>query len=84
MADQSLKYRRLLRLLKRFNVYEERARGKGSERMLCRMMDGRIERYPIRCHNENEDKPKAVVKAVRRRFRLTKEDGVPDGEFYSG
>lgn len=51
--------------------------------MLCRMVNGRLERYPIRCHNENEEKPRAVVKAVRRRFCLTKEDGVPDGEFYA-
>jgi hypothetical protein len=82
MADQPLKYRRLLRILKRFNAYEEKKRGKGSERMLCRVVEGRLERFPIRCHNENEDKPRAVVKAVRRRFRLTKEDGVPDEEFY--
>jgi len=77
-----LEYRRLLRILKRFNAYEEKKRGKGSERMLCRVVEGRLERFPIRCHNENEDKPRAVVKAVRRRFRLMKEDGVPDTEFY--
>ena len=77
-----MEYRRLLRILKRFNAYEEKKRGKGSERMLCRVVEGRLERFPIRCHNENEDKPRAVVKAVRRRFRLMKEDGVPDTEFY--
>jgi len=82
MVDQPLEYRRLLRILKRFNAYEEKKRGKGSERMLCRVVEGRLERFPIRCHNENEDKPRAVVKAVRRRFRLMKEDGVPDTEFY--
>lgn len=78
-----MKYRRLLRLLKRFNVYEERKRGKGSERMLCRMVEGRLERFPIRCHSESEEKPRAVIKALRRRFRLTKEDGIPNGEFYA-
>lgn len=82
MADWPLKYRRLLKILRRFNVYEEKRRGKGSERMLCRMVDGRLERYPIRCHGENEEKPRAVVKAIRRRFRLMKKDGIPDGEFY--
>jgi hypothetical protein len=35
MADQPLKYRRLLRILKRFNAYKEKKRGKGSERMLA-------------------------------------------------
>jgi len=83
MADQPLKYRRLLRILKRFNVYEDRERGKGSERMLCGMVDGHLQRYPIRCHSESEEKPRAVVKAVRRRFCLTKEDGVSDGDFYA-
>jgi hypothetical protein len=83
MADQPLKYRRLLKILKRFHVYEDTRRGKGSERMLCRMVEGRLERYPIRCHNENEEKPRAVIRAVRRRFRLTKEDGISDGDFYA-
>jgi len=73
----------LLRILKRFNCWEDKTRGKGSERMLCRMVDGRLERFPIRCHKEDEEKPRAVVKAVRRRFKLTEEDGVPDGEFYA-
>jgi len=82
MADRPLRYRRLLRILRRFNVWEDRRRGKGSERMLCRMVEGRLEQYPIRCHNENEEKPRAIVRAIRRRLRLTKEDGVPDGEFY--
>lgn len=83
MGDKPLKYRRLLRILKRFNAYEDKKRGKGSERMLCRVVAGRLVRYPIRCHNENEEKPRAIVKAVRRRLRLTEEDGVPDREFYA-
>jgi len=82
MADRPLTYRRLLRILKRFNAYEEKKRGKGSERMLCRMVEGRLGRFPIRCHKESEEKPGAVVKAVRRRLGLTEEDGIPDGEFY--
>jgi len=82
MADQPLKYRRLLRILKRFHCWEDKRRGKGSERMLCRMVEGRLERFPIRCHSENEEKPRAVVKAVRRRLRLTEEDGVSDEQFY--
>ena len=84
MADRPLKYRRLLKCLKRFGACEDTKRGKGSEeRMLCRMVDGRLERFPIRCHSENEEKPRAVVKAVRRRFHLTEEDGIPDGIFYA-
>ena len=83
MADQPLKHRRLLRILKRFNAYEDSRRGKGSERMLCRMVEGRLEKYPIRCHSENDQHSRAVIRAVRRRFRLTKEHGVSDDDFYA-
>jgi hypothetical protein len=83
MADQPLQYRRLVRIIKRFGGFEDKRRGKGSERMLCRMVEGRLERYPIRCHNEGEVKPRAVVRAIRRRLRLTKEDGISDWEFYA-
>lgn len=68
MADRPLKYRRLLRILKRFNVYEDRKRGKGSERMLCRMVEGRLERFAIRCHHENEEKPRLWLKQYADAF----------------
>jgi hypothetical protein len=83
MADRPLPYRKLIQILKRFNVREDKRRGKGSERMLVAVIDGRTVRFPIRCHKESEVKPRAVVRAVRRRFNLTEEDGVSDGEFYS-
>jgi len=83
MADRSLPYRKLIRILKRFGVHEEAGRGKGSERMLVAVIDGRKVRYPLKCHKESEDKPRAVVRAVRRRFNLTEQDGVSDGEFYT-
>ena len=76
MADRPLKYRKLLRILKRFDVYEDTKRGKGSERMLTRFIDGRKERFPTKCHNENDEKPRAVIRAIRRRFKITEEDGV--------
>jgi hypothetical protein len=81
--DRPLKYRDLLKKLKRFGVVEDKKRGKGSERMLVGMVNGTVQRYPTKCHNENDDKPRAVIQAIRRRFKLTKEDGVSDGEFYS-
>jgi hypothetical protein len=82
MAEYPLKYRQLFRILKRYGVWEDRRRGRGSERMLCREVGGRVERSPIRCHNEGEDKPKGVVASVRRRLKLTESDGVSDREFY--
>lgn len=81
--DRPLKYRQLLRILKRFGIYEDKARGKGSERMLTGFVDGSLERFPTKCHHESDEKPRAVIKAIRRRFKLTKADGVSDEEFYS-
>jgi hypothetical protein len=82
MADRPLPYRKLLRILRRYGVTEDRRRGKGSERLLQRTVGGRKEVYPIKCHKEGEVKPTAVVKAVRRRLRLTQDDGILDDEFY--
>lgn len=83
MGDRPLKYRKLIAILKRYGVHEDKSRGKGSERMLVGRVDNRIEKFPTKCHSENDEKPRAVVRAIRRRFRLTKEDGVSDAEFYS-
>jgi hypothetical protein len=82
MADRPLPYRDLLRILKRYGVYEEANRGKGSERMLARIIDGHVIRYPTRCHSSNDEKPRGVIRAIRRHFKLTSDDGVSDDEFY--
>lgn len=83
MPDYPLKYRRLRAILLTFGVHEDSTkRGKGSERMFVGVVDGRIIRYPTKCHNEGDDKPFQVVKAIRRAFKLTKADGVADDDFY--
>jgi hypothetical protein len=83
MADIPLKYRRLRAILRTFNVYEDSTkRGKGSERMFVGIVESRTIRYPTRCHNEGDDKPPAVIKAIRRTFHLTEAHGVTDVEFY--
>lgn len=82
MAEKPIKYRELRRILKTFNIKEEKRRGKGSERMFVGLVDSRTITYPVKCHNEGEDKPKAVVAAVRRAFALTKKDGIEDRDFY--
>ena len=46
------------------------------------IVEGRIERYPTKCHSEGDMKPKGVIKAIRRRFKLTEDDGVTDKDFY--
>jgi hypothetical protein len=82
MADRPLKYRDLLRRLKIYGVTEDKRRGKGSERLLTRVVDGQQLRITTKCHNEGDEKPRAVIAAIRRRLRLTADDGIPDDEFY--
>ena len=83
MADQPLKYRRLRAILKTFGVHEDSTkRGKGSERMFVGVVDGRVARLPTRCHNEGDEKPIAVIRSIRRHFKLTEADGVEDRDFY--
>ena len=82
MADHTLKYRELLRRLKLFGVSEIKSRGKGSERLLRRIVGGHKYSTTTKCHNDNDQKPVAVIRAIRRRLKLTDKDGVSDAEFY--
>lgn len=82
MADKTLRYRDLLKRLKLFGVSEDAKRGKGSERLLSRVVDGRVLSTTTKCHSESDQKPKAVIRAIRRRLKLTAQDGVSDDEFY--
>jgi hypothetical protein len=78
----SRRERVLRRILKRFGIEENKKRGKGSHRMFVGVVEGRLTHYPTRCHNENEDKPIAVIEAIRRHFQLIDEHGVADEELY--
>ena len=82
MADRTLKYRDLLKLLKRFGVVEDKGRGKGSERMLIRMVGGVKHCIATKCHHEGDQKPRGVIAAIRRRLLLTPEHGITDKDFY--
>ena len=82
MADRPLRYRDLLKRLKAFGVDEDPRRGKGSERLLTRVVDGVQLSIPTKCHSESDTKPRAVIAAIRRRLKLTARDGVSDEEFY--
>lgn len=82
MMDRPLPYRRLRKVLKSFGIHEDKSRGKGSERMFVGIVDGRIVRYPTKCHGEGDEKPAAVIRAIRRTFHLTEEHGVTDEDFY--
>lgn len=82
MPERTLKYRKLLKILRRFGINEVKARGKGSHRLLVGVVDGGLVKHPIKCHNDGEEKPKAVIASIRRVFRLTARDGVSDNDFY--
>jgi len=82
MAERTMKYRDLLRRLKAFGVREVKGRGKGSERLLQRIVGGRKYSTTTKCHSENDQKPIAVIKSIRRRLKLTEEDGISDDDFY--
>ena len=60
MADRPLKYRELLKILRRYGIAEDKKRGKGSHRMLVGVVSGVIVRQPIKCHNEGEEKPRPL------------------------
>ena len=82
--EKTLKYRDLLKILRRYAVLEVKRRGKGSERLLIRTVGGIQYSFPTKCHGEEDQKPKGVIAALRRRLRLTPSDGVSDEEFYGG
>lgn len=50
--------------------------------MLVGVVDGGLVKHPIKCHNDGEEKPKAVVASIRRVFKLTADNGVTDRDFY--
>ena len=78
-----LRYRDLVRRLK-YGVRGNAVRGKGSHRMFVGVVGGRVITYPTKCHNEGQEKPVAVIEAIRRAFHLTEEYGTTDKEFSSG
>lgn len=51
--------------------------------MLVGVVAGAVQRYPTKCHSENDEEPLPVIEAIRRRFNLTKEHGVSDDDFYN-
>jgi hypothetical protein len=77
-----LTYGDLRKRLRQFGILEEKKRGKGSERMFVGVVEGRVVRYPTKCHHEGQEKPVPVIEAIRRRFQLTEAHGITDKAFY--
>lgn len=82
--DKPIRYRELLRLVRKYGIYEDKRRAKGSERLWVKEYpDGSKKSVPVTCHSENYVIGTGLIKAIRRRFSLTEKDGIQDSEFYS-
>lgn len=82
--DRPTRYRDLLKMVSKYDVYEDPKRGKGSERLWIReLSDGSKRSIPVTCHGPNYVIGTGLVKAIRRRLLLTPKDGVSDEDFYS-
>lgn len=75
------KRRVLVRKVRRFDGWEDERRGKGGHRLLRRRdpeIPARALAYPLQFHGTNADIPDSVVRALRRKLKLTPEHGVSD------
>ncbi len=82
--DKKTKYRELLKYVKKYGIYEDKKRAKGSERLWVKEYpDGTKKSIPVTCHGENYEIGIRLIQAIRRRFCITKKDGISDKEFYS-
>ena len=82
MADRPLKYREFLRCARMFGTRELEGRGKGSERLRERIVEGRRYVATVTCHGEGKEVRTGLIRAVRRRLLLDKAHGVTDEAFY--
>lgn len=79
MADRRLPLRTLRKILRRFDVSEDKSRGSGSHTFFFKQFSEGEFGYPV---PHDKDVAKCYVQGARRKFRLTEEDGVSDDDFY--
>ena len=72
--------KKLRRILKSYDAWEDSSRGKGSHTMFFRRVDGSLYSYPIPTHRPEIND--SYVRGVRKRFKLTPADGVSDEVFF--
>jgi len=84
MGEHPTPRSKLLRLLKRYGVREEHKSRSGDRRLVRQLPDGRKIAFTLRFHGHNETIQPSIIRALRRRFQLTAEDGHSDEEFYRG
>lgn len=72
--------KKLNKILKRYGVWQDPSKGKGSHTTYLRSTPEGVFSYPIPTHgNEVLD---GYVSGLRKRLRLTSDDGVDDKEFF--
>jgi hypothetical protein len=78
-----LKLRDLRKLLKRHGVSEEPSKGKGSHTTFVKTFPDGTFTYPVPTAGASKEMVLiCYVKGCRKRFRLRKEDGISDKDFY--
>jgi len=82
MPDRPIKLRDLRRILARYGCWEDASLGKGSHTTFLRTIDGVVWKYPVPTHGRDMIGI-GYVKLIRKRFRLTRADGIADGDFYA-
>ncbi len=80
MSRHRLKLRELRRILRSFGVEEDESAGKGSHTLFWKYIDNRKLTYPV--PTTSKDVKPCYVIGCRKKFLLTKADGVSDEEFY--
>ena len=75
-----LPFKKLCKILKAYDAWEDPSRGKGGHTAFLREVDGRTQLFPMPKKKEVLD---SYVKALRRKFKLTPKDGVSDEEFFN-
>lgn len=79
MPGKPLKYRDLFRALRKYGIY---LKSGGRHPHLVKGNPPEVS-YPIPYHGkENDDIEGCYVRAIRRKFKLTPQDGVSDKDFY--
>ena len=79
MADKRIRWRDLKKICNRFGIEIENR--EGSRVALTRPG---AQPFTFDPHSENAEVSTFYIKAIRRRFGLTKQDGTTDTEFYAG
>lgn len=80
MARHRLKLKQLRKILRSYDVTEDESAGKGSHTLFWKVIDGRKFTYPV--PTTSKDVKPCYVIGCRKKFALTKDDGVTDEEFF--